>query len=77
MKNQPKGTNSTPTGDNPHAACPSRPGWGVSPYKGRSPPGQPTGEPNFDHFLTSYSDHGSDWFWRSKWIQMKRQMPPK
>ena len=27
LKNQPKGINSTPTGDNPHAACPSRPRW--------------------------------------------------
>ena len=30
----------TPTGDNPHAACPSRPRWGVTPYIGRSSPGQ-------------------------------------
>ena len=35
-----KGIHYTPTGDNPHAACPSRPRWGVTPYIGRSSPGQ-------------------------------------
>ena len=29
IKNRSEGINSTPTGDNPHAACPSKPRWGI------------------------------------------------
>ena len=35
----PKEIHYTPTGDNPHAACPSRPRWGVR--GGVAPPGRP------------------------------------
>ena len=58
----PKEIHYTPTGDNPHAARPSRPRWGVSPYIGRSSPGQPQEVPHLHHFLTFFSDHASDWF---------------
>ena len=48
----PKGIHNTPTGDNPHAACPSRPRWGVTPYIGRSSPGQLLGVKPKKHTLT-------------------------